>query len=121
MASIPVQQSTENLAGNKADVTPRAETLDERFRRLAGEWEHATLYLSSMEAASKHPAYQEIIAIGPEVVPLLLRDLETNHTHWFIALNQITGAQPVPKEASGNIRKMAQAWLNWAKDKGFSW
>lgn len=121
MASIPLGQSAGSIPADKAVPPARAETLDERFRRLAAEWEQATLYLSSMETASKHPAYQEIIAIGREVVPLLLRDLEANQTHWFIALNRITGAQPVLEDARGNIPKMAQAWLNWAKDNGYSW
>lgn len=119
--AVPLGKPTGDMPPKKAGVTPRAETLEERFRRLAAEWEQATLYLSSMEQASKHPAYQEIISMGPDVVPLLLRDLERKHTHWFIALREITGAQPVPKDAAGNIPKMAQAWLTWAKDNGYSW
>jgi hypothetical protein len=71
-----------------------------------------------MSAASSHPAYQEVISLGKEAVPLLLPDLEDNHTHWFVALRAITGAQPVPPSASGNIPQMVQAWLQWAKDNG---
>jgi hypothetical protein len=81
----------------------------------------ATGHLSSMAASANHPAYQEIIALGSEVVPLLLRDLQENHTHWFIALRQLTGADPIPKEAAGNIPKMAQAWIGWAKEHGYQW
>ena len=55
------------------------------------------------------------------VVPLLLADLEDNHTHWFGALRAITGANPVPVSAAGNIPKMAEAWLRWANDKGYRW
>jgi hypothetical protein len=112
MASIPVEQKAE---------PPTSETLEQRFRRLATAWDEATCYLSSMEQASKHPAYQEIIRMGPAVVPLLLRDLEATHQHWFIALQQITGAQPIPKSAAGKIPEMAQAWLRWGKDNGYQW
>ena len=102
-------------------AAPAAETVEERFRRLAGAWHRDTAYLSSMDAAERHPAYQEIIRLGPEVVPLLLRDLEENHTHWFGALQAITGANPVPAALGGNIRGMAEAWLRWARDKGYQW
>jgi hypothetical protein len=112
MASIPIKRTP---------TTPPAETVEERFRRLADVWERETAYLSSMSAASAHPAYQEIITLGPTVVPLLLRDLCLNHTHWFAALRTITGVNPVPASAAGNIPKMAEAWLRWAKDNGYQW
>ena len=98
-----------------------AETVEERFRRLAAAWHRDTDYLSSMEEADRHPAYQEIIRLGPEVVPLLLRDLADNHTHWFTALEAITGARPLSAAVAGNIPGMAEAWLRWAKDNGYRW
>jgi hypothetical protein len=74
-----------------------------------------------MDDANSHPAYQEIIRLGPAVVPLLLRDLAEHHTHWFVALEGITGARPVPASAAGNIPRMVEAWLRWAKDNGYRW
>jgi hypothetical protein len=59
----------------------------------------ATGHLSSMKAASEHPAYQEIISLGPGVVPCPLRDLKENERHRFIALRTVTGANPIPKSA----------------------
>ena len=112
MASVPLKQPRETTA---------AETAEERFRRLAAIWHRETDYLSSMSEASNHPAYREIIDLGQEVVPLLLRDLEEHHTHWFAALRAITGAQPIPKSAAGDIPKMAEAWLHWARDNGYRW
>ena len=112
MSSISVKETPD---------TPPSETLEERFRRLAAVWHKETAYLSSMSEASSHPAYQEIIRLGPEVVPLLLRDLEANHTHWFAALRALTGAEPISTSAAGNIPKMTEAWLSWAKDKGYRW
>jgi hypothetical protein len=101
--------------------SPAVETVAERFRRLSAAWQRDTIYLSSMEEAENHPAWQEIVRLGPEAVPLLLRDLEDNHTHWFGALQSITGARPVPVETAGNIPGMAEAWLRWAKDHGYRW
>jgi hypothetical protein len=102
-------------------ASPPQETLEQRFRRLAAEWQQATAHLSSMSAANAHPAYQEIIRLGPDVVPLLLRDMEQNETHWFNALRSITGANPLTTAEAGNIPLMVAAWLRWAKDKGYQW
>ena len=112
MATIPVKQ---------ASGPDQTETVEERFRRLAALWHDETCFLSSMSEANAHPAYQEIISLGPEVVPLLLRDLEENHTHWFCAMREITGADPIPESAAGNIPQMAEAWLHWARDNGYRW
>jgi hypothetical protein len=71
-----------------------------------------------MTEASNHPAYQEIINLGPEVIPLLLQDLEKNETHWFIALRKITGVNPIPGSAAGNIPQMVQAWVRWGREHG---
>jgi hypothetical protein len=112
MASLPT---------NPPAPSAPAETLAERFGRLVAAWHRETDYLSSMAEAAAHPAYQEIIGLGPDVVPLLLRDLEAKHTHWFSALREITGAQPVPRAAAGDIPRMVEAWLTWAKDHGYRW
>ncbi len=112
MASIPIQQTP---------AAQPAETIEDRFRRLSALWEGAAGHRSSMTAASDHPAYREIINLGPEVVPLLLRDLEENETHWFIALRRITGVNPIPASAAGNIPQMVEAWLRWARDNGYRW
>lgn len=112
MASIPITPTP---------GAQQSETVEQRFRRLAVVWDKETAYLSSMAEASNHPAYQEIISLGTEVVPLLLRDLAENYTHWFCALRKITGADPIPESAAGNIPRMAEAWLRWAKDNGYQW
>ena len=111
MASVPAKPSP----------AQPSETVEARFRRLAAAWEEATGHLSSMAAASQHPAYQGIIGLGPEVIPYLLRDLQENETHWFVALRTITGANPVPPSTAGNVPKMIEAWLQWARDKGYRW
>ena len=100
---------------------PPAGGITEEFQRLAGEWHNAVDYHSSTTVRNSYPAYQKIIALGPDVVPLLLRDMEENHTHWFYALRTITGANPIPPSSSGNISQMVEAWLRWAKDNGYRW
>jgi hypothetical protein len=112
MATIPIQN---------APVEPSVGSVEERFRRLAAAWEEAVAYQSSTTVRNGHPAYRAIIALGPEVVPHLLRDMEANQTHWFCALREITGADPVPVSAAGNVPKMVQAWLQWGRDNDYQW
>jgi hypothetical protein len=110
MSSIPVTQPA---------APPPPESLEERFQRLAAVWHEAVAFHSSSTIRESHPAYQEIIRMGPAVVPLLLRDLELNRRHWFAALGKITGENPVPPEDAGRIPKMQQAWLAWGRAKGY--
>ncbi len=63
--------------------------------------------------ADFHRTAGEVAAVLSEV-PLLLRDLAENHTHWLAALEAITGARPVPASAAGKIPLMVDAWLGWA-------
>jgi hypothetical protein len=111
MSAIPAEKAPK----------PAPETIEHRFRRLAAAWHDAVAYHSSTTVRNSHPAYREIIALGPDVVPLLLRDMEDNQAHWFCALREITGADPVPPSAAGNIPNMVEAWLRWAADQHYQW
>jgi hypothetical protein len=68
-----------------------------------------------------HPAFQEIVGMGPAVIPLLLKELQKGTGHWHRALRRITGVDPVPPGDRGNIDKAAQAWLRWGKEQGYEW
>jgi hypothetical protein len=92
--------------------------LRKRFDRLAGEWKAQTGHLSVAARMAMHPAYQQIIGMGPAVLPLVLDDLRREPHHWFWALGAITGEDPVPPESRGNIRAMADAWVAWGRDQG---
>jgi hypothetical protein len=94
---------------------------EQRFRELVATWKRERGPHSSSARLAEHPAYQEIIRMGPEVVPLLLRELEREPDHWFRALYALTGANPVPTESNGKIREMAVAWLRWGREQGFQW
>ena len=69
---------------------------------------------------AKLPAYQAIIRMGKPAIPFILDELRREPDHWFVALKQITGEDPIPEEARGNMRGMADAWLKWGDDHGFS-
>ena len=109
MATVPIRETP---------GTPPAETIEERFRRLEATWRAETGHHSSTSKIVGHPAFREIIGMGQAVVPLLLRDLEERPRLWVWALPEITGADPVPASDGGNIAKMSEAWLLWAREQG---
>lgn len=98
--------------------TSEPSTITERFELLARQWKEETALLSSTSAMVNHPAYRAIIALGPAVVPLLLRDMECVHTHWFEALQAITGENPVSPEQGGKIPAMVEGWVAWGRKQG---
>lgn len=106
--------------GQYADA-PDIEPADrKRFDELAEQWERETVFLSSSERASKHPAYQEIIGMGKQAAPLILERMQAERGHWFIALRGITGANPVKHAERGNIPAMQEAWLEWGERNGYA-
>ncbi|SRR5258707_7113687 len=92
--------------------------VDAAFAELALKWSADTAHLSSPTELMEHPAYVRIIGLGPAVLPLLLRDLQESGRFWFPALHAITGENPVPDEAAGDVHRMSEAWLDWGRRNG---
>jgi len=84
-----------------------------RFYELRQKWENETAILSSINEISMHPAYQQIIGMGSDAIPFIIKELETNPNHWFWALKAITGEDPVSPPKRGNVGEMTNAWLFW--------
>ena len=96
-----------------------APAMKQRFSLLATKWKNETGPLSNITKKCTHPAYQQIIGMGWEVLPLILRDLKESKADWFWALTAITGANPISEEIAGNVTQMTEAWLRWARAKGY--
>lgn len=92
--------------------------LDERFAELVSQWQERVGHLSSITQRVADPAYLDIIALGPDAVPLLLKELQRNPNHWFPALRALTKADPVKPEQRGKIKEMAGAWISWGRQHG---
>jgi hypothetical protein len=110
MAAVPVGQSP---AASQA-------LIGERFQQLAAHWRAETGHLSSATALMNHPAFQEILGLGGEVVPLMLAELAKGPSLWVWALPTLAGADPVSVEDRGKIARMTEAWLAWGKANGYS-
>jgi hypothetical protein len=106
-------------AESKPLPTP-VEDIETRFRRLADTWEADVAHHSSTSIQNSHPAYLEIIGIGWQAVPLLLRDLRSTGRPWFASLKAITCADPVAPEERGDVAKLTEAWLRWGREQGYA-
>jgi hypothetical protein len=113
MADIPLKE-----APGPSDV---AESLGERFSRLARQWKAHRGPTSSLSKIANDPAYQEIILMGVTVVPHILAALEAEPDFWFAALRRITGANPITPDIQGDLHAMTQAWLKWGQANNVRW
>lgn len=101
----------------KALTSAEHVALELRFREQADKWERETSHVSSLTKRVMHPSYQTIIGMGPDVIPLLLRDLQKNRRDWFWALQHLTEANPVDTSDAGKLDRMIEAWVNWARER----
>ena len=106
-----------NHYGDAEDIEPADRA---RFQELADRWEEETIFLSNSERKNAHPAHQDIISLGESVAPLILERMRIQGGHWFEALQQITGEDPVSPADYGNIAAMQKSWLQWGEDHGYS-
>ena len=68
---------------------------------------------------ASHPAYQKIIGMGQEAIPLILQDLKATKAQWFWALRSIAGESPIRPQDRGDIDAMTDAWLAWGKRRRY--
>jgi hypothetical protein len=89
------------------------------FADLTEQWRSETRLLSSTSDIAMHPAYQRTIGLGPQVIPLILAELQKQPDHWFWALKALTGENPVSVAERGRLPAMANAWLEWGRKNGW--
>jgi hypothetical protein len=91
--------------------------LEQTFNDLARIWYLETGKLSSVEQMVLHPAYQQIIGMGKDALPLILQELKKTRGHWIWALAMIS-RDDIGKPGM-NFREAVDAWLAWGKSKGY--
>lgn len=104
----------------EAAATSDGMPIEEVFGILAEKWKRETAIISSVTKKLRHPAYREIVALGTDAVPLILAELARRPDHWFAALEEITGEDPVPVTDRKVLSKAVEAWIEWGISKGFS-
>ena len=88
-----------------------------QFNEYSRKWKMETAGYSTTVHITRNDNYLDIIGMGNEIVPFILKDLQKETNHWFVALKAITKENPVSKEHFGNIEQMRQDWLAWGEQK----
>src|SRR5205807_10056948 len=99
-------------------LSPPSAEMRERFQRLAADWKQQSRYLSNTAQMAMLKPYQRIIGMGWPAVPLILDELRRDPDQWFWALEAITEEDPVPAAAAGHVRRSADAWVDWGRERG---
>lgn len=98
---------------------PTSSSFESKFIELKEKWQSDTVLFSLVKDKAMHPAYQQIIGMGEDAIPLILRELEQKSGHWFWALSAITGENPIEERDAGLIKQMANAWIEWGRERGY--
>jgi hypothetical protein len=88
------------------------------FKKHERKWKRQTHHISSPIDKYLHPSYARIIGLGWPAVAHILQSLKRRPDDWFYALRSITGENPVPNSAAGDVRRMTDIWLHWGEQRG---
>lgn len=81
-------------------------------------WKKETGRESSSTIMIENAHYQAIIAMGEDVVPVILNYIKDTPDHFSHALIQITGENPCLPENAGKVEENCKSWVEWGKKKG---
>jgi hypothetical protein len=86
------------------------------FDGLAKRWRDETEGSSLTMRRYAHPSYQAILVLGgrePEVVKLILQEMQKRPDMWFEALRRLTDKNPA--EYAKSFEDATKAWLEWGR------
>jgi hypothetical protein len=87
----------------------------ELFKASYAQWIEDSMLDSLPDAMRNYESYQTIVSMGQRVVPLIAAELRRDPSFIFLALEDITGADPVDETSMGNLRATTDAWLKWLR------
>ncbi len=89
----------------------------QRFDQLATAWISETAHFSTTRRKTDNLAFQEIVRLGSDAIPCLLRAIATRPLgHWYLALDAILGFSAAAPDEMADIERREQAWLRWGKE-----
>lgn len=106
-------------APSRGSYSPSHQDYVDIFYSSLRKWESETFHVSSIPEIVEHPAFLNIVEMGELAIPLIVQELENKPSVLLFALNKIVGAAPYLDADRGNIKAMTNAWLAWARRKGF--
>ena len=87
----------------------------ELFKSNYEQWLDDTLFDSLPGPMRAHVSYQAIVGLDQRAIPLIASELRRKPGFIFLALEDITGADPVDEVSKGNLRATTGDWLAWLR------
>lgn len=91
--------------------------LRSKFYQHLRRWRFDTMLESSVDKAVGHHDFREIVGLGELVVPMIISEIRTKPDSLMIALQMITGTNPVQDRHRGRMAEMASDWIDWYQRK----
>jgi hypothetical protein len=119
-AEVKPESNAENIfveyKFRKMKPAERGAWLGRQFVKHRDAWRAYVKYVglsSNPTAYINCDSYRAIIAMGPEVLPFIFKEMKSKVEFWFSALREITGENPVSPDRAGDIYAMNRDWLKW--------
>ena len=91
-----------------------------RFYSLLRQWNSETAFSSDPDEITANRSYQELIALGANITPLVVDELRRGPSVLVWLLDDMYNIQPYSSDETGNISAMSNAWIAWAVRNGQS-
>lgn len=78
-------------------------------------WKRRASYYSFCEQKRAVPEFRKIVEFGGAAIPVIAADLNKQPSYLFLALEDITGEDPIYEGIRGDLPAMVGAWLQWLK------
>jgi hypothetical protein len=91
------------------------------FEALTKKWREDTCFLSSPTQIMAHPAVEELVQAGDQIVPWIFEAYKEDMSlSWSDLLHQITEVNlMIPRKYWGYVEKIQGYWMRWwEKNKG---
>jgi len=85
------------------------------FKAQYEQWLRDSLFDSLPDRMTRYDSYKAIVDQGERVVPLIAAELRKEPSFLFLALEDITQADPVAPELRGDLKATVSAWLSWLR------
>lgn len=123
VGSLEMASTEVRVPGPDSNGVEATNELRATFKHLCEQWGRERMFLSSTTEMVGCPSYGRIVEMGWGVLPLIFEQLQLegdNPGHWYLALSEITGADPVAEGDYGYMDRIASAWLGWADENGYA-
>ena len=100
--------------------------LEKKLCKLDNTFYKETAHLSIKEDKKSYPSYRNILKLGEEIIPILLKDLNKKKDIdkafycWDVVLCDLVKEPPkIPQKYAGNMQKILEYWVKWGKDNRY--